>query len=166
MVSARISTSSSNPSISAPGGEKQYGGCHGGYDQNSFSLMPRAAPAALGISHGHRRGVPGLVTRRTRHAPEPGSSAAGAARGPRGRRFDPPPLSITCPTPATTLCAGAPLSLSLSLSPLSRLSLSPEPHPQRHQHRAQHVTRTLGFHALGDREHCLGAFPGAQRRSE
>ena len=116
MVSARISTSSSNPSISAPGGEKQYGGCHGGYDQNSFSLMPRAAPAALGISHGHRRGVPGLVTRRTRHAPEPGSSAAGAARGPYGRCLDPPPVD-PLPLHVQPLCAeGEPLvSLSLSL---------------------------------------------------
>jgi hypothetical protein len=71
--------------------------------------MPRAGSRPH--SAYHMDGMPGVVvpgghvTPRTRHAPEPGSSAAGAARGPVARCLDPIPLSITYPSPAPTVCA-------------------------------------------------------------
>ena len=66
--------------------------------QNTFSCMPRAGSRPHSTCRMDR--VPGVVvpgghvTRRTRRAPDPGSSAAGAARGPAKNRLDPPPPSI------------------------------------------------------------------------
>ena len=74
------------------------------------------------------------------------------------------PYPCRSPTPSSTrcLCGGCASCLSPSLP----LSLAPPLPPHPHRHRAQHVARALGFHAPGDREHGLGAFPGGQARSD
>ena len=137
------------------------------YDQGMLSFMTRGLPATRHVA---RTLGTWQVTSETI------STEAGdeAGRGERDhlltRHQDtwPPSVRRAEGESFVTLsyCVFTPLSAScLSLSP-SR-SLSPPPrHPHPHRHRARHVARALGFHAPGDREHALGAFPGGQARSE
>ena len=77
-----------------------------------------------------------------------------SVRRAEGEAFVPrPSYRVTYPYTSSLFVLVSLMSLSLSLS----LSPPPEPHPQRHLHRAQHVTRALGFHGLGarDRERVL-----------
>ena len=76
------------------GAQKEYGS-RGVYGQGMLSFMPRAGSRPHSTCRTF--GVPGVVVPRSRHAsgtsrPEPGSSAAGAARGPYGSWMQPPPL--------------------------------------------------------------------------
>ena len=71
-----------------------------------LSLMPRGLPPARHVARIAWQ-VPSCWTRDTSDTsrPEPGSSAAGAARGPHARCLDPPPCQSPTPPQHATVCA-------------------------------------------------------------